>query len=130
MTVAPNKRERIERMERIERIELPPLPPRIDTPAVVVFAERVARNVEREPLTSAASQISRTVVEQVANGVTGFLVEPGNAASMAEAIGDLLESPERARLFGQNGRQRFLERFEFEPFYHKMLSLYKKVMAQ
>lgn len=47
MTVAPNKRERIERMERIERIELPPLPPRIDTPAVVVFAERVARNVER-----------------------------------------------------------------------------------
>jgi glycosyltransferase involved in cell wall biosynthesis len=69
-------------------------------------------------------------LEQVADGVTGFLVEPGNPESMAHAIGELLESTEQARLFGQNGRRRFLERFEFELFYQKMLSLYEKVMTQ
>lgn len=67
-------------------------------------------------------------LEQVVDGVSGFLIEPGNPDSMAEAIEKLLVSPDLARKFGQNGRQRFLERFEFEPFYQKILTLYEKVM--
>lgn len=69
-------------------------------------------------------------LEQVADGVTGYLVEPGNPESMAEAIGKLLEAPDQARQFGQSGRRRFLDQFEFEPFYKTMLSLYEKVIGQ
>jgi hypothetical protein len=29
---------------------------------------------------------------------------------------------------GQAGRRRFLERFEFEPFYRRMLALYEEVL--
>lgn len=101
----------------------------------------VLSSVQPEPFAGVvieAMALSRPVVatavggslEQVTDGVTGFLVEPGNAESMAKAIGRLLESPEQARLFGRNGRQHFLERFEFEPFYRKMLSLYERVMSQ
>jgi glycosyltransferase involved in cell wall biosynthesis len=66
--------------------------------------------------------------EQVDDGVSGYLVEPGDAVSMAAAIEKLLENPDRRQEFGENGRARFLERFEFEPFYKKILDLYKLVL--
>ena len=68
-------------------------------------------------------------VEQVVDGVTGYLVEPGDSKSMAIGIEKLLESPDRRRIFGENGRARFLEEFEFEPFYQKILGLYKQAIV-
>jgi len=100
----------------------------------------VLSSVQPEPFGGAvieAMALSRPVVatrtggsiEQVENGVTGYLVEPGDSNSMAAGIEKLLESPDRRRNFGQNGRVRFLEKFEFEPFYQKILGLYKQVIA-
>jgi glycosyltransferase involved in cell wall biosynthesis len=68
-------------------------------------------------------------VEQVVDGVTGFLVESGDAKSMAVGIEKLLESTDRRHSFGENGRARFLENFEFEPFYQRILELYRNVIA-
>jgi glycosyltransferase involved in cell wall biosynthesis len=68
-------------------------------------------------------------LEQVVDGVTGYLVEPGDPISMAEAIAKLLESSERRRMFGENGRARFLEKFEFEQFYQTILDVYRQAIA-
>lgn len=68
-------------------------------------------------------------VEQVVDDVTGYLVEPGDSKSMAIGIEKLLESPEHRRIFGENGRARFMDNFEFEPFYQKILGLYKQVIT-
>ncbi len=67
-------------------------------------------------------------LEQVDHGVSGFLVPPGDDLAMAEAIGKLLADRPLREEMGVKGRQRFLERFEFEAFYEQMLALYSKVM--
>jgi glycosyltransferase involved in cell wall biosynthesis len=52
-------------------------------------------------------------VEQVVDGVTGYLVKPGDPEAMADGIEKLLASPDRRHLFGESGHTRFLENFEF-----------------
>jgi glycosyltransferase involved in cell wall biosynthesis len=52
------------------------------------------------------------IPEFVPAGETGLLVEPGNVAALAEAIGSLLGDPERARQMGRRGRIRVLEHFQ------------------
>lgn len=59
-------------------------------------------------------------VEQIEDGVTGLLVSPGDATDLAKAIGQLLGSPDLRRSFGEAGRRRFLDRFEFERFYARL----------
>lgn len=47
----------------------------------------------------------------VEHGVTGLLVPPNDPAAMADAIGELLADPVRARQMGQAGRTAVLARF-------------------
>lgn len=83
-----------------------------------------------------AMALSRPVVatkaggslEQVVDGVTGYLVEPGNPEEMADHIERLLQSPERRQTFGARGHARFMEKFEFEQFYSSVVRLYGQVM--
>jgi glycosyltransferase involved in cell wall biosynthesis len=66
-------------------------------------------------------------VEQIDDGVTGLLVPPNEPAAMAAALCRLFGDPALRDRMGQAGRKRFLERFEFEPFYAAMLALYRDV---
>jgi glycosyltransferase involved in cell wall biosynthesis len=83
-----------------------------------------------------AMALSRPVVatniggsrEQVVDGVTGCLVTPGDPEDMARGIGWLLESMDRRQTFGENGHQRYLEKFEFEAFYRTMLQVYEEAV--
>ena len=50
-------------------------------------------------------------LETVLPGKTGWLVEPGNAAVMAEAIRDALSDRERLTAMGREGRRHVLARF-------------------
>lgn len=63
-------------------------------------------------------------IEQVEDGVTGYLVPPADPSSMAAAIEKLLQSRERMETFGKNGYKRFLQHFEFEPFYQRIVHVY------
>lgn len=65
--------------------------------------------------------------EQIENGVTGYLVPPGDPQSMADAMTKLLASPETRRRFGSAGRERFLAQFEFENFYRTITALYESL---
>lgn len=68
-------------------------------------------------------------IEQIEDGVTGYLVEPNDPHDLAEAIEKLLISPELRRTMGYSGRARFLSSFEFEPFYLNMISLYTETIT-
>jgi glycosyltransferase involved in cell wall biosynthesis len=49
--------------------------------------------------------------EIVVEGITGFLVPPGDPAAWARRVIELLHSPTQARTMGQQGRKRLEERF-------------------
>ena len=66
-------------------------------------------------------------LEQVKNGVTGFLVEPGNPKALAEAIEKLINDDDLRRQMGKNGHDRYLQMFEFEDFYQKIIALYQNL---
>lgn len=50
-----------------------------------------------------------SVPEVVAHGVTGYLVDPGDAPQTAQAIVELLSNPERAIAMGRAGREHVLK---------------------
>lgn len=51
------------------------------------------------------------VPEVVEHGVSGLLVEPGDAEALAAAIGELIADPDRARRMGEVAGRRVRERF-------------------
>jgi glycosyltransferase involved in cell wall biosynthesis len=65
-------------------------------------------------------------LEQVDDGKTGFLVHPGDPEDMAAALTRLIGDPELRERMGSNGYKRYIENFEFEPFYKKITGLYLK----
>jgi glycosyltransferase involved in cell wall biosynthesis len=69
-------------------------------------------------------------VEQVVDGTTGFLVPPGNVEALASRIAELLEDPGKRQLMGTRGRQRFLQNFEFEPYYRSISGLYQAFLSR
>lgn len=60
----------------------------------------------------------------VVDGETGLLVPPGDVASLAQALGELLEDPERARAMGQQARQCVMELCSLEQVTTTYMSLY------
>jgi glycosyltransferase involved in cell wall biosynthesis len=66
-------------------------------------------------------------VEQIEEGVTGFLVPPNNPVAMAEALARLIADPSLRARMGSAGRQRFEARFCFEEMYRRLLGIYDEV---
>jgi glycosyltransferase involved in cell wall biosynthesis len=67
--------------------------------------------------------------EVVADGETGLLVRPGDAAALGRALGELLDDPERARRYGAAGRHRYLERYTSARMAAETLAVYRRVLA-
>ena len=67
--------------------------------------------------------------EQIEEGITGILVDPGDPEQLATALERLHDDvPLRVRL-GANGRKHFCERFEFELFYVKLRTLQLELVS-
>jgi len=64
--------------------------------------------------------------EVVEDGVTGRLVPPRDERALAEALLDLLRSPEEARRMGEAGYRRFEERFTNEAMVDAWLDCYRE----
>ncbi len=68
-------------------------------------------------------------IEIIEDEVSGILIPPRDPAAMANAIARLLEDDELRRRMGIAGRKRFEEKFEFKPYYKKILKLYEEVCS-
>ena len=65
--------------------------------------------------------------EVVEDGVTGFLVEPGNVAELRARLAEVLADPRLAERLGRNGRERVLERFTWAACAERCVSAYSEL---
>jgi starch synthase len=75
------------------------------------------------------------IPEVVADGITGSLVhydadDPfGFEAGLAEAVNELVANPDKAKRYGEAGRQRCVEEFSWAHVAEQTLDIYRKVGA-
>jgi glycosyltransferase involved in cell wall biosynthesis len=75
-----------------------------------------------------ASKLAGTP-EQVEDGVTGLLVPPGDAQSLAAAIARLAADAQLRAEMGRAGRRRFEERFTAKASVHRYMALYQSLLG-
>lgn len=68
------------------------------------------------------------LVESVVHEKTGYIIEKGDVAALAEKICYLLRNPEIGRLMGTHGRQRVLKHFSRERMARQMVDIYQKAV--
>ena len=59
------------------------------------------------------------------DGVTGWLVEPGDAVELADRLADVLADPEQAVRMGAAGRERVVQHFDLEQYLDLTLESYR-----
>jgi glycosyltransferase involved in cell wall biosynthesis len=82
-----------------------------------------AMSYARPVIASAAGGI----VDIVEDGRNGFLVPPGDADALAEAIGRMMEDPARARALGLQGREDAAARFSWDAIADRLAEIYRTV---
>jgi L-malate glycosyltransferase len=77
------------------------------------------------------------IIEQIADGKTGFLIPPKDVDALAEKMQHLLDRPELVNEFARNGRRRYEEYFaldrmliQTENLYFKLLTLSNKTLVK
>ena len=65
----------------------------------------------------------------VDDGVTGYLVPPGDSAALAGRLEQLLGDPDRRQAFGASGRARSRSRFSIDRLISELHELYEEVLA-
>jgi mannosyltransferase len=76
-------------------------------------------------LVAARAGAADKVVEE---GVTGFLVPPGDVDALAAALGPLMRDPARAARIGEAARQAVVERFSVDAESEKIAAVYRGVL--
>jgi glycosyltransferase involved in cell wall biosynthesis len=71
-----------------------------------------------------------SVPEMVTEGKTARLVAKGNAAALADAVGQLLTQPETAREMGAAARQSVAERFNMDRLIAETAAVYAEAMEE
>jgi glycosyltransferase involved in cell wall biosynthesis len=66
------------------------------------------------------------VPEQVVDGATGFICQPGDERGLADALEKLLRSPELRRQFGEAGQQRLRSEFGVDATVKPLIAQYEK----
>ena len=92
------------------------------------------RCVEACPITGLAgvdappTDVIRGIVDIVRGGRNGFLVPPGDAAALADAIQACVENPDRARALGEQGRIDVENGFSWDVIADRLAALYASVV--
>jgi len=87
--------------------------PRVITEAMAAGLPVVATNIAGIP-------------EQVRDGATGYLIEPGDVNTLADRVNELLEDPEKRAAFGCAGMER-ANRFSIDTAQARYIELYRKL---
>jgi glycosyltransferase involved in cell wall biosynthesis len=67
--------------------------------------------------------------EQVVHGLTGYVVEPGDALGLARRLRQLARNPELAQEMGQAAAQRFVARFGIERMTTAIEHIYRQILS-
>ena len=67
--------------------------------------------------------------EIVEDGVSGFVVPPGDPAALAAALGRLLDRPEIWRAMGQAGRRLMEERYDVRVLNQRLVEIYRSLLG-
>jgi glycosyltransferase involved in cell wall biosynthesis len=67
------------------------------------------------------------IVDIVEDGRSGFLVPPGDAPALADAVARLMEDPARARALGLQGREDAAARFSWDAIADRLAEIYRGV---
>lgn len=70
------------------------------------------------------------VPEAVTDGVTGYLVPPGDSSALARAIAAILADPAKAGVMGRAARERVERDFKVEPMVHKTELMYETLVGR
>lgn len=89
-----------------------------EEPFGIVAAEAMMRG------TAVVAAASGGLAEQVVEGVSGYLVPPGDAAAMAEAFQRVLSDRDHAEALGRAGRERAVREFSLERFIDRFEAIY------
>ena len=65
----------------------------------------------------------------VENGLSGFVVPPGDAEALGRRIGDLLDDPEGARAMAERARSRVIEKFNLDMIVDMYANAYRRLFA-
>jgi glycosyltransferase involved in cell wall biosynthesis len=65
----------------------------------------------------------------VADGIDGFLTDPGDVAGLARAVARLLDEPELCRRLGEAGKKKVAEQFDAETNISKIVSLCERLIG-
>jgi len=76
-----------------------------------------------------ASELAGTP-EQILDGKTGYLVQPGNSSTLAAAIHKFLGNHKLVEQMGESGKKRFQEYFTAEIAVDKYLKLYESITSK
>jgi len=76
-----------------------------------------------------ASRVSG-IPEQVEEGVTGYMLPPGDVEGFHRRISELLDDAPKCESFGRMGRARVLERFTWEHVSKRVLGEYRSMLAK
>jgi glycosyltransferase involved in cell wall biosynthesis len=68
------------------------------------------------------------VLDIALDGLTSYLFEKQNWKDLAEKTELLIQSPEKRKSFGEAGRKRAVELFDFEVFTNNLIGIYKKAI--
>ena len=68
----------------------------------------------------------RTVVEQ---GVDGFLVPPGDAEALAQALSTMMADPQATRAMGCAGRDKVVREYRWEAIGDRLEALYRETVG-
>jgi glycosyltransferase involved in cell wall biosynthesis len=68
--------------------------------------------------------------ELIENGVTGYLVSPGDAAALAAAIVAVLQDPDGARAMARRGQARVMARFSMDAVMARTTAVYEELLRR
>jgi len=70
------------------------------------------------------------IPEIITNGENGILVPPENPQALAEAISDLIEHPDKRKMFAEKGRQHITANFTNDIMAKKYMEVYRNIINQ
>ncbi len=114
------------------RLDLDRLLPLMDLLVVPSFTEGLP-NIALEAMAASLPIVATAVggnPEVVEDGITGFLVPPGDSAALAQAVMRLLSSATIRQWMGQAGRERVRHEFSFTAQGQRYLELFERLCGE